>query len=253
MTEPATGPLVAVVDDDQSILRSVEQLLESADYRVRVFALGASLLESGCVSEIACVISDVDMPGMDGFELLRRLGDDERPRVVFVTAHGEHAIEAFDVDAIDYLLKPFDRRRFDDTIARVRRERRLAEDALVRQRMADLLERLRVEDARPRQFVVTVRGRMVFVDVADVQWITAQEKYVRLHTTNGSYLLREAIGSLEGRLDPREFMRVHRSTIVRIARVREMYRGPGDDYVIVLHDGTQLALSRRYRSRMRAL
>ena len=246
----------ALIVDDERLARQ----------KIRTFAAAHEDLEivAECANASAALAAirqlrpellflDVRMPGMDGFELLRRLGDDERPRVVFVTAHGEHAIDAFDVDAIDYLLKPFDRRRFDDTLARVRRERSLADDALVRQRMTDLLERLRIEDTRPRQFIVTVRGKMVFIGVGDVHWITAQEKYVRLHTTSGSYLLREAIGSLERRLDPREFMRVHRSTIVRISRVKEMYRGPGDDYVIVLHGGTQLALSRRYRSRMRGL
>lgn len=197
---------------------------------------------------------DIRMPGMDGFEVLRKLRAEEMPRVVFVTAYGEYAVHAFEVEAIDYLLKPFDRRRFDRTIERVRRDRDAKADDDVRTRLIELLGRLETgaRDTRLAQFVVAAREKMIFVDPRDVHWIGAEGKYVRLHTASGTHLLREAISSIEERLDPREFLRIHRSTLVNVRFVKEIHRGVGDDYVVVLHDGSQLALSRRYRARLRS-
>ena len=244
----------AVIVDDERLARKKIQLFAAAHDDLEIVAEcsnGATAVEAIGALHPDVVFLDVRMPRMDGFAVLRQLPRHAIPRIVFVTAHGEHAIEAFEVEAIDYLLKPFDRRRFDQTLDRIRRERRVHEDTDLRRRLVDLLDRLEPTDHRLTQFVVTAKGKMVFVDPANVQWIGAEGKYVRLHTAAGSHLLREAIGELERRLDSQEFLRIHRSTIVNVRNVKEIYRGVGDDYVVVLHDGTKLSLSRRYRARFK--
>jgi two-component system LytT family response regulator len=245
----------AVIVDDERLARKKLQLFAAAHDDLEIVAEcsnGATAVEAIAALTPDVVFLDVRMPRMDGFAVLRQLPRHALPRIVFVTAHGEHAIEAFEVDAIDYLLKPFDRRRFDQTLDRIRRERRVHEDTDLRQRLVELLDRLEpAADARLTQFIVTAKEKIVFVDPADVRWIGAEGKYVRLHTATGSHLLREAISELERRLDAQQFLRIHRSTIVNVRSVKEMYRGVGDDYVVVLHDGTRLSLSRRYRARFK--
>jgi two-component system LytT family response regulator len=246
----------AVIVDDERLARKKIQMFAAAHDDLEIVAEcsnGATAVEAIGTLHPDVVFLDVRMPRMDGFAVLRQLPRHAIPRIVFVTAHGEHAIEAFEVEAIDYLLKPFDRRRFDQTLERIRRERRAHEDTDLRRRLVDLLDRLEPANADPRltQFVVAAKGKMVFVDPANVQWIGAEGKYVRLHTASGSHLLREAIGELEHRLDSQEFLRIHRSTIVNVRSVKEIYRGVGDDYVVALHDGTKLSLSRRYRARFK--
>ncbi len=245
----------AVIVDDERLARKKIQMFAAAHDDLEIVAEcsnGATAVEAIGALHPDVVFLDVRMPRMDGFAVLRQLPRHAIPRIVFVTAHGEHAIEAFEVEAIDYLLKPFDRRRFDQTLDRIRRERRAHEDTDLRRRLVDLLDRLEpTADSKLTQFVVTAKGKMLFVDPANVQWIGAEGKYVRLHTAAGSHLLREAIGELERRLDGQEFLRIHRSTIVNVRSVKEIYRGVGDDYVVVLHDGTRLSLSRRYRARFK--
>ena len=245
----------AVIVDDERLARKKIQMFAAAHDDLEIVAEcsnGATAVEAIGALHPDVVFLDVRMPRMDGFAVLRQLPRHAIPRIVFVTAHGEHAIEAFEVEAIDYLLKPFDRRRFDQTLDRIRRERRAHEDTDLRRRLVDLLDRLEpAADPRLTQFVVTAKGKIVFVDPANVHWIGAEGKYVRLHTAAGSHLLREAIGELERRLDGQEFLRIHRSTIVNVRSVKEIYRGVGDDYVVVLHDGTKLSLSRRYRARFK--
>ena len=240
----------AVIVDDERLAREKIRMLAAAHDDVEIIAEcanGVAAVEVLRTLRPDVVFLDVRMPRLDGFGVLRQLPRDAIPRVVFVTAHGEHAIAAFEVEALDYLLKPFDRHRFDQTLERIRREHRVQEELDLRERLAQLLERF---EPHLTQFVVTAKEKMIFIDAADVQWIGAEGKYVRLHTSTGSHLLREAIGELERRLDAREFLRIHRSTIVQVKRVKEIYRGVGDDYVVALHDGTKLAMSRRFRARL---
>lgn len=248
---------VLIVDDERLARQKVRAFTEAHDDLdvVGECASGADAVEAIRELEPDLVFLDIRMPGMDGFEVVRRLRADELPRIVFVTAHAEYAVEAFDVEAVDYLLKPFDRARFDRTIERVRRERRTASDQEVRTRLLDALDRLaQARDGALSQFLVKTKGKMIFVDVHDVSWIGAEGKYVRLHTHTGtSYLLRQSISDIDRRLDSREFLRIHRSTVVNLRRVKEIHRGIGDDFVVVLHDGTKLALSRRHRARLKDL
>lgn len=240
---------VLIVDDERLARQKVREFASAhADLQiVGECATGAQAVAAIREQHPDLVFLDIRMPRMDGFEVVRHLRGEELPRIVFVTAHGEYAVEAFDIDAIDYLLKPFDRARFDRTVARVRRE----DDEDARKRLIDALDRLQKSGEKGvAHFIVRAKERIVFVDPHDVTWIGAEGKYVRLHTASAAYLVRQSIAEVERRLDPREFLRIHRSTIVNLRRVREMHRGVGDDFVVILTDGTKLSLSRRYRARL---
>ena len=190
------------------------------------------------------VFLDIQMPGMNGFEVLEALGAQDLPLVVFVTAYDQHAVKAFEVHAADYLLKPFDRARLQDCLGRLRSERRSVNSTL-----EALLAEFRSRDYLNR-VVVKSRGRVVFLKIEEVDWIETSANYVELHSGKESYLLRETLTALEDRLNPRQFVRVHRSTIVNIDRVQELQPWSHGDFIVVLKDGTKLRMSRRYRENL---
>jgi two-component system, LytTR family, response regulator len=224
------------------------------------------------------VFLDVRMPGKSGFDVVSGLGPGPAPCVVFVTAYGDYAVEAFEVEAVDYLLKPFDRERLDRAVARVRT--RVSEPGKAVARLGDLVMRLEgaLAERRPQaapaatataangsgasaatppaalaeRVAVKKDGRTLLVPTQEIDWIEAVDKYVRLHAKGARYLHREALTALERRLDPAQFLRIHRGAIVNLRRVREIHPGVGDEPTVVLADGTRLPLSRRYRARLRA-
>ena len=243
-----------IVDDERLARQKVRTLLAAHD---EIVVAGECVNGAEAVATIRrekpeLVFLDVQMPGVDGFEVLRRLRGEVLPVIVFVTAHDEYAVRAFEVDAVDYLLKPFDRKRFNDALRRARR----ALDggaADMQASLARLVERLgaREEPKSIEQFVVKAHDRIFLVAAADVDWIEAVGKYVRLHAGKDAHLVREAISDVEQRLDPRRFVRIHRTTIVNLRRVSEMHRGFGGSWFVVLTDGTRLTMSRRHRARIR--
>ena len=193
------------------------------------------------------VFLDVQMPELDGFAVLERLEHHELPTVIFVTAYDQYALRAFDVHAVDYLLKPFDRERFRAALSRVREQHQLAS---ARQKLAQLLEERRRWTDR---IEVKAEGRAVILRVAEIDWIDAAGNYVKLHAGSETYTLRETMSRLEKRLDPRQFIRIHRSTIVNVERIRELEQQYHGDYVVVLREGQRLTLSRSYRDKMQQL
>jgi two-component system LytT family response regulator len=193
----------------------------------------------------ALVFLDVQMPGMDGFEVLRELAPRERPIVVFVTAHDQYAVQAFEERALDYLLKPFGKRRFEDTVARVRErmERGESDDG----RVTGLLAAM----AGPRTHLVVKTGtHSVLLPVARIEWLEAEGDYVRIHAGTEVYLTRQTMNRIEAQLAAARFVRVHRSTIVNVAFIKEIHSLPGGDNAITLRDQTQVTLSRGYRERL---
>jgi two-component system LytT family response regulator len=200
------------------------------------------------------VFLDVQMPERDGFSVLEALGDVELPAVVFVTAYDQYAVRAFDVHAADYLLKPFGEDRFRVAIDRVRA--RLAEGASAhpadrRSSSADvraLLTELRRKDGFAERLLVKDEGKVLVVQVDDIYWIEAADNYVKLHTARRTYLMREPIKSLEQRLDPRRFLRAHRSVIVNVSRISELVPQASGNLSIVLVSGARVPLGRRYRA-----
>jgi two-component system LytT family response regulator len=172
------------------------------------------------------------------------------PKVIFVTAYDQYAIRAFDYHALDYLLKPFDRERFELAVTRAKSQLQRERNGELDRRILELLETLKSETRYVERLVIKNNGRVCFLEADEVHWIEAEGNYVRLHTSNKSHLLREAIGSIEEQLDPKKFLRVHRSTIVRIDSIRELQPWFHGEYHIILHNGTKLTLSRNYREQL---
>jgi two-component system LytT family response regulator len=196
------------------------------------------------------VFLDVQMPEMDGFEVIEAVGVERMPRVIFVTAYDQYTLRAFEVHALDYLLKPFDRDRFVNALNHARSS--LERGEFNRQLIRLLDDRLAARKPLER-LVIKSGGRIYFLNVEEVDWIEAADNYVELHVGRESHLLRETISGLAARLDPGRFLRIRHSTIVNIERVKELrplFRG---EYVIVLQDGTELTSSRRYRKNLDAI
>jgi two-component system, LytTR family, response regulator len=197
------------------------------------------------------VFLDVQMPELDGFGVLDALDGEPLPAVVFVTAYDEYAIRAFDVHAVDYLLKPFDDERFRVALRRVRSRLGMHRQQSLDERLEAVLAELRAREQYADRLLVKNEGRVTVVQVDDVDWIEAADNYVRVHTSRGRYLMREPIKVLERKLNPRQFARVHRSAIVNLARVRELQPLFGGEYAIILSTGAKLTLSRGYRDAFR--
>jgi two-component system, LytTR family, response regulator len=243
----------AIVDDERLARQKIRSLL-AAHPDVEVVAEykdGAEAVEGLRRTRPDLVFLDIQMPGGDGFEVVRRLRP-PLPAIVFVTAHDEHAIRAFEVEAVDYLLKPFDRRRFGEALRRARnRIERGAGDA--DGRLLAALARIAGGAAEPYWTRIAVKGRdrIVFVAASDVDWIESQGKYVLLHAGAARHLVREGIGEMERRLDPREFARVHRRVLVNLRRVAEIRRGVSGEQLVKLTTGATLPASRRYFAALR--
>jgi len=196
------------------------------------------------------VFLDIQMPELNGFGVLAALDPERLPLIVFVTAYDQHALRAFEVHALDYLLKPFDRQRLETALDRARRRLQRAEpDSEWRDRVLGLLQ-----ESRPGEYlqrlIIRDEGRVFFLNTSEVEWIEAQGNYVNVHGLGRAWLFRESIGSIESRLDPKRFRRIHRSTIVNLDAVRELRQGFHGDYVVVLRDGAEVKLSHRFRSNL---
>lgn len=241
---------VLIVDDEAVARRRIRRLLAS-EPGVAIAgecADGAAAMEAIEREPPHVVFLDVQMPELDGFELLRRIDPAALPAIIFVTAFDKYALRAFDVHAIDYLLKPFTRERFRLALDRAR-------DRVSRHRvdagLASLAAALR---SRPRylsRVPVRTASRIVLVDMATVDWIEGADNYVRLHAGPREYLLRETLAGLERRLDPERFARIHRSAIVQIDRIAELHSASHGDMDVVLRNGQVLTLSRTWRGRVR--
>jgi|HubBroStandDraft_6_1064221.scaffolds.fasta_scaffold52566_3 two-component system LytT family response regulator len=197
------------------------------------------------------VFLDVQMPELSGFDVLEAVLPAPLPIVIFVTAHDQYALKAFEVHALDYLLKPFDRGRFSSALARVRTQMMLQEESgELNKKLLAILESVKSERKYLDRLVVKSSGRVFFLKAEEIDWIEAAGNYVRLHTGKESHLLRETMASLESRLAPERFVRIHRSTIVNIERIRELRSLFHGDYEVILSDNTELVLSRAYREKL---
>lgn len=198
------------------------------------------------------VFLDVQMPGLDGFGVLETLGPREVPALVFVTAYDQYAIRAFDVHALDYVLKPFGQERLRATLDRVRARLKAHHSGEALESLSSLVEELRALRAAPVWLLVREEGRSFFLKVADIDWVEAARNNVVLHVGRASHTYHDTMQGLEAKLDRRRFLRIHRSTIVNIERVKELEPWFNGDYVVTLRDGTKLTLSATYRSALRS-
>jgi two-component system LytT family response regulator len=246
-----------LIVDDEPLVREALRGALAGDERIAVIGEcgdGLAALEACASLQPEVVFLDVQMPALTGIEVAAQLqGEPHRPEIVFVTAYDAYAVRAFELDAIDYLLKPFDdsrvRAAVDRIVARGRRAQRPGEGEPSPALEAALRELSR-RAATPLRFVTTIAGRLRVIDAATVDWMEAADNYVRLHTATGSALIRETMKSVEARLDPAEFARIHRSQIVRLSKVRELVPLESGDYRVLLTTGVTLTMSRTYRDKV---
>lgn len=193
---------------------------------------------------------DIQMPEMDGFGVLKAMGPQKIPVVIFVTAYDKYALRAFEVHALDYLLKPFNRDRFRKALGRARAQLEHDNHGQLDQRLLTLLEDLKTDHKYLDRLVVRSVGRVFFLKTDEIDWIEAAGNYVRLHVGREGHLLRETMSHLEAKLNPDKFLRIHRSTLVNIDRIKELQPLFSGDYTVTLRDGRQLTLSRSYRDKL---
>mgnify|MGYP001168457049 CR=1 FL=1 len=196
------------------------------------------------------VFLDVQMPGCDGFAVVESVGPRLMPVTIFVTAYDKYALRAFDARALDYLLKPFDRDRFLVALGRAKEQIRQQREQGMQEKLQALLDDAKAAPAGLDRLAVKSGGSVYFVRTDEIDWIEAAGNYSRLHVGKQTHLLRETMTALENKLDPKRFARIHRSTIVNLERVRELQPYFHGDYIVLLHDGTQLTLSRNFRPRL---
>jgi two-component system LytT family response regulator len=190
---------------------------------------------------------------MDGFSVVREVGAERMPAVVFVTAHDRYALQAFEINAIDYLLKPVTRERFAQALARAKAQLASRSAEAANRQILGLLETIASRDRHLKRVAVRSAGKTLFIDVEDIDWIDAAENYVQLHVGKASHLLHVTMNALEKSLDPDAFVRVHRSIIVQVGRIAELQPAPHGEFVIVLHGGVRLRSGRTYGDKLKAL
>jgi two-component system LytT family response regulator len=246
---------VLVVDDERLARHHVRQLLDEIPgvECVGESPNGESALATIRVARPDVILLDVQMPGLDGFDVVKRIPAETMPAVIFVTAFDHYAVKAFDVSATDYLLKPPDpdrlRRALDSARLRLQSHAFAAEQ----KRLRALVEQLSRSSAGITELVARDRGRALRVPVSEIDWLEADDNYVRIHAAGRSHLIRGTIAALERDLDPKRFIRIHRSAIVNVSRARELRHSLRGGYSIVLESGEKLKVSRAHRKRVAQL
>jgi two-component system LytT family response regulator len=238
-----------LIADDERIARNRLRSLLASESDVEIVAECANGREAmAAIHEMNpdVVFIDIQMPGADGLGVVRTIPAEKLPLVVFVTAYGKYALEAFEVRAFDYLLKPFDRERFQRTLASVRSELGRGRGSSSAERLASVLESLETR-SKLQRLAIRNKGHVTFLRTETIDWIEAADNYVCLHCGPETHVMRDTMSALEARLDSTRFIRIHRSIIVNAERIRELQPWFRGDYRVVLHDGTALTLSRSYR------
>lgn len=264
--EPVGVRVRAVIVDDEPLARDCVRIALAGVPEVEVVAeCGNGLDAVSSIRELEpdLVLLDVQMPGLDGFGVIEEIGVDEMPTVVFITAYDEHALRAFEIHAVDYLMKPFDDERFRDAVRHAVERIRLRQAESLSTRLAAVLREmppaLEAEsgvaegapaagaDSFARRILVKRRDRFRFIEVRDVDFFEAAGNYIRVHAGEETHLIRATLSGTLERLDPARFVRIHRSTIVNLDRIREIQPWVGGDYIAILEDGRELRVSRTYR------
>jgi len=242
-----------LIADDEPLARERLKMLLDGQEGFEVIAEcqdGTSTLDTIRRTKPDLVFLDVQMPGANGFEVVSALKNKELPLFVFVTAFDKYALKAFDVHALDYLLKPFDRDRFDQTLTRARQQLERPTNGDLRTRLLALVKDLEPPPPRLERFVIKSGGRVFFVRADEIDWIEAAGNYVKLHVGTETHLLRETMNAVEAQLPRETFYRIHRCHIVNIERVKELQPWFNGEYVVFLRTGARLTLSRGYREKL---
>ena len=247
---------VLIADDEHLARRKLRILLES-ETSVQVVGEccdGEQTLNAISTQRPDLLMLDIQMPDLDGFQVLKEIAPPDMPVVIFTSAYDQYAIRAFEANALDYLLKPFDQGRLHQAVERARLELRKSKDREITQRILQLLSQVKPE-AQPvtgvdARLVIKTKGRIVFLNVDDIDWVEAAANYVRLNAGGESYLFRETISRTSERLNPNHFIRIHRSMIVNVRRIKELIPVNSGEYIVVLKSGKELSCSRGYRANL---
>jgi len=249
-----------IIADDEHLARKKLRVLLDSEPGMQVVAEcqdGQQAVSAIQTHRPDLLLIDIRMPDMDGFQVLKQIAPDEMPVVVFTTAYDQFAIRAFEAHALDYLLKPFDRERLHHAVERARAELLKVHDRDLTGRILDLLAKNiepKIESKQiDERMVIRAGGKVVFLDVKEIDWIEAAANYVKLNVGKDSYLLREGIGSISERLDPDRFVRIHRSVIVNVRKIKELQPCESGEYIAVLRNGKELSCSRGYRTQLQRL
>jgi len=242
---------VLIVDDEPLARAGMRMLLEeeSAITSIGEARNGAEAVATIRAGRPDLLLLDVQMPEMDGFGVLKELGADHIPPVIFVTAHDRYAIQAFEVNAIDYLLKPVTRERFQQALTRMRE--RVTAQGLDNRHVLSLLQQLSAPPKYLARVALRAAGKITFVNIEDLLYVQAAENYVQLHLKTSRHLLHVPIATLESSLDPAMFLRIHRSLIVNVRHIQELETGPYGEYIVVLKGGARLQSSRSFHEKIK--
>jgi len=248
--------LRTIIADDERLARKKLRILLSSEPGIEIVAEcsdGKETLTALGARKPDLLLLDVQMPDMDGFGVLRAIPPDEMPVVIFTTAYDQYAVKAFETHALDYLLKPFDRDRLHSAINRARVEFLRSRGRETTSRILDFLTQNKPEPQVDRRLAFKSGGRVVFLDLDEIDWLSAAANYVTLRVGAESYLLREGIGHISERLDPKKFVRIHRSTIVNVKKIKQVEPVNSGEFIVVLKDGKELSCSRGYRAGLQQL
>jgi two-component system, LytTR family, response regulator len=258
--EKSTGAAMrAIIADDERLAREKLRILLASEPNIKLVAEchdGQQALSAIRTYRADLLLLDIQMPGMDGFQVLNELSPEEMPVVIFTSAYDQYAIRAFEAHALDYLLKPFDQERLHHAIERARLELNKSRDREITHRILDLLSQVKSEMPTPSsegRLVIRAKGRVVFLNLSEIDWIEASANYVRLNAGKESHLFRETIGRVSERLNPSHFVRVHRSTIVNVRKIKELIPVNSGEYIVVLKNGKELSCSRSYRAALESM
>jgi two-component system, LytTR family, response regulator len=258
---PIDAPVRTVIADDERLARQKLLILLESEPLVKVVAEcqdGRQAVSAIRNLHPDMLLLDIQMPDLDGFQVLKEIPAEEMPVVIFTTAYDQYAIRAFESNALDYLLKPFDQERLHHAVKKAHSELRKARDYEITHRILSLLSQVRANTpgaaAEPdRRLVIKANGRVVFLDLDNIEWVEAAANYVRLNVGKESYLFRETISRISERLDANHFVRIHRSTIVNVRKIKELIPVNSGEYVVVLKSGRELSCSRGYRAALQEI
>ncbi len=238
-----------IVDDEPLARERISQLLgKDSDFEI-VSECADGLAAISAINECQpdLIFLDVEMPEISGFDVLRELDAERMPAIVFVTAFDQYTIQAFDANAVDYLLKPFSEERFRQAVSRARQHLQLKSGNDYGQRLLRLFDHFSLNKGFLERLIVSHKNRLILIPVSDVDWIESYGNYLKIHTGDKTYLLRQTMKNLETRINPEKFLRIHRATLVNLDRIKELQPMFGRQYAVILRDDTELTLSRNYR------
>jgi len=244
-----------IIVDDEELARERVRIFLAENNNFKVVAEcrnGKECIEAILKHKPDLVFLDIQMPEMDGFEVLHQLKDD-LPTIIFVTAFDEYAVKAFEVQALDYLLKPFDRKRFNLALERVLKSKK-SDEKDFEKKINSLLEYVNSSEKNyPQRFIVKQSGKISFVPIDEIDYLEATGNYIKLVTANGSYLMRETMNNIEKKIEPGKFIRIHRSFIIKTEKIKELKPYFNGEYIVVLKNGKELKSSKTYKNGMNSL